>query len=89
LKVGWQHRGTRCCLFSLGQCLLSFVQCFLARIQLGFPLSELLFRRCILFLAGANHCQRNKHREDKEFFHIRGRILIFRQFARTNRDSGY
>ena len=25
LKVGWKHRRTRYCFFSLGQCLLSFV----------------------------------------------------------------
>ena len=38
---------------------------------------EKAFGRCILFLAGANYCQRNKHREDKESFHIRGRIFGF------------
>jgi hypothetical protein len=31
-----------------------------------------------LFLAGTNHRQRNKDREDKEFFHIRGLILVLR-----------
>ena len=61
----------------------------LARIQLGLSLSELLFGRCILFLAGANHRQRNEHREGKEFFHIRGRIYRFSvNFARTNRGGG-
>ena len=49
------------CFFSLEQCLLSFIQCFLARIQLDLSLSELLFGSCVLFLAGAEHRQRNEH----------------------------
>jgi hypothetical protein len=61
LEVGRKPWRTRHNFFSFGQCLLSFIQCFLARIQLGFPLGELLFGGCILFLAGANHRQGNKH----------------------------
>lgn len=73
--------------FSLGQCLLSFIQCSLASIQFGFPLGELLFGGRILFLAGANHRQGNKHGEDKEFFHIGDSIFRF-PLIRTNKPKG-
>jgi hypothetical protein len=70
-----QRRCTRYRSFSVTQCLFSLVQRFFAGIQVGFSLSKLLFSRSILFLTGANHRQRNKHREDKEFFHITDLIL--------------
>jgi hypothetical protein len=52
------------------------VQRFLAGIQVGFSLSELLFGRRVLFLAGTNRRQWNKNREEKEFFHIGGLMSL-------------
>ena len=56
----------------------SLVRLMLSHGYIARPSAErVVVRRCILFLAEANHRQRNGHREGKEFFHIRGRIFRF------------
>ena len=68
-------------LFPFGQRFLSFFHCFLslnqsflAYIQFRFALSKLCFSGQVLFLAGANHRQRDEHRKDKHFFHISSKL---------------
>src|SRR5437763_16344643 len=51
-------------------------------IQFCLPVSDFICR-CNLILAEENHCQRNKHGEEKEFFHIGGRIFVFNSHEQT------
>jgi len=64
-----------CCIqrfHSFIQGVHSFIQRILARVQLGLPLGKLLFSGWILFLAGANHRERDERRKDKNLFHVTG-----------------
>jgi hypothetical protein len=88
LEVGRKPRRTRHNFFPFDQSLLSFIQCFLTRIQLGFPLGELLFGGYILFWQEQTIAKGISIERTKSFFISETVFFVFRKFARTNRRGG-
>ena len=87
MKVCWKHCRMRYCFFSRGQCLFAFRLMRSRAYQVGFPLSKLLFgSQASCFWQEQTIAKGISIERDKEFFHIRDRILGF-PLIRTNKPA--